>query len=332
MMSAGRAAAGRTTAGGSTAGASAAGCRDGFGCHRITADRTFFMLCTGGGSCCRGIYNPLSCGMSRFRAFDNHATTCNCTFMPVVSIIRLPFCACGMSGSRNLHTGFIGNFYRSCCICEPLVTAIAGVVCGIARSSAGGSFRSNQSQIVSVRYSFVISAGVANIVRTVIVSRFVLFVVATRTFVPVVCRIVFPIRTICMTESSIHRYEGICCADCTAGAALEIYCVACAVSRGFKCFRFYSFLIIGMRMWSVLIGRFHTYCTCRHCKCCGCTVCVCKGNAAAYNFPLIKYLAGRSRICSQSNGCTFCRFADFASCANCRFTVCNGDVVLYCSR
>ena len=49
-----------------------------------------------------------------------------------------------------------------------------------------------------------------------------------------------------------------------AGAALEIYCVACAVSRGFKCFRFYSFLIIGVRMWSVLIGRFHTYCTCRH--------------------------------------------------------------------
>jgi len=118
-------------------------------------NRTFFMLCTGGGSCCRGIYNPLSCGMSRFRAFDNHATTCNCTFMPVVSIIRLPFCACGMSGSRNLHTGFIGNFYRSCCICEPLVTAIAGVVCGIARSSAGGSFRSNQSQIVSVFFVFI---------------------------------------------------------------------------------------------------------------------------------------------------------------------------------
>lgn len=35
----------------------------------------------------------------------------------------------------NLYAGFIGNFYRSCCICEPLVTAIAGVVCGIARSS-----------------------------------------------------------------------------------------------------------------------------------------------------------------------------------------------------
>ena len=43
-----------------------------------------------------------------------------------------------------------------------------------------------------------------------------------------------------------------------------------------------------------------------------------------------KYLAGRSRICSQGNSCTFSRFADFASCAYCRFTVCNGDVVLYC--
>ena len=136
-------------------------------CFQYTmTNRTFFMLCTGGGSCCRSINNPVACG----------------------------------------------------------------------------------------------------------VSRFVLFVVATRTFVPVVCRIVFPIRTICMTESSIHRYEGICCADCTAGAALEIYCVVCAASRGFKCFRFYSFLIVGVRMWSVLVGCFHTYCTCRHCKCCGCAV------------------------------------------------------------
>ena len=160
------------------------------------------------------------------------------------------------------------------------------------------------------------------------VSRFVIFVVATRTFVPVVCRIVFPIRTICMTESSIHRYEGICCADCTAGAALEIYCVVCAVSRGFKCFRFYSFLIVGVRMWSVLVGRFHTYCTCRHCKGCGCAVCVCKGNAAAYNFPLIKYLAGRSCTCGQSNSCTHCCLGDRSACTNGCSTACHGYIVL----
>ena len=81
---------------------------------------------------------------------------------------------------------------------------------------------------------------------------------------------------------------------------------------------------------NVLVGRFHTYCTCRHCKGCGCAVCVCKGNAAAYNFPLIKYLAGRSRICSQGNGCTHCCLGDRSACTYCRFTVCNGDVVLYC--
>ena len=221
--------------------------------------------------------------------------------MPVVGVVILPICAVAV------------GMAAACC----------GDRCGFKNLLADGAFLmlSAFCGFGSCRVNDPLAGAV---------SRFVLFVVATRTFVPVVCRIVFPIRTICMTESSIHRYEGICCADCTAGAALEIYCVVCAVSRGFKCFRFYSFLIVGVRMWSVLIGRFHTYCTCRHSKCCGCAVCVCKGNAAAYNLPLIKYLAGRSRICSQGNGCTFCRFADFASCANCRFTVCNGDVVLYC--
>ena len=56
-----------------------------------------------------------------------------------------------------------------------LATTFALVVCFLTALCAGGAFRNNQSQIVSVRYSFVISAGVANIVRTVIVSRFVLF-------------------------------------------------------------------------------------------------------------------------------------------------------------
>ena len=161
------------------------------------------------------------------------------TFMPVVSIIRLPFCACGMSESRNLHTGFIGNFYRSCCICEPLVTAIAGVVCGIARSSAGGSFRSNQSQIVSVRYSFVISAGVANIVRTVIVSRFVLFVVATRTFMPVVSIIRLPFCACGMSESrNLHTgfignfYRSCCICEPLVTAIAGVVCGIARSSAG----------------------------------------------------------------------------------------------------
>ena len=219
--------------------------------------------------------------------------------MPVVGVVILPICAVAV------------GMAAACC----------GDRCGFKNLLADGAFLmlSAFCGFGSCRVNDPLAGAV---------SRFVLFVVATRTFVPVVCRIVFPIRTICMTESSIHRYEGICCADCTAGAALEIYCVVCAVSRGFKCFRFYSFLIVGVRMWSVLIGRFHTYCTCRHCKGCGCAVCVCKGNAAAYNFPLIKYLAGRSRICSQGNGCTHCCLGDRSACTNGCSTACHGYIVL----
>ena len=219
--------------------------------------------------------------------------------MPVVGVVILPICAVAV------------GMAAACC----------GDRCGFKNLLADGAFLmlSAFCGFGSCRVNDPLAGAV---------SRFVLFVVATRTFVPVVCRIVFPIRTICMTESSIHRYEGICCADCTAGAALEIYCVVCAVSRGFKCFRFYSFLIVGVRMWSVLIGRFHTYCTCRHSKCCGCAVCVCKGNAAAYNLPLIKYLAGRSRICSQGNGCTHCCLGDRSACTNGCSTACHGYIVL----
>ena len=77
-----------------------------------------------------------------------------------------------------------------------------------------------------------------------------------------------------------------------------------------------------------LVGRFHTYCTCRHCEGGSCAVCVCKGNAAAYNFPLIKYLAGRSRICSQGNGCTHCCLGDRSACTNGCSTACHGYIVL----
>ena len=135
-----------------------------------------------------------------------------------------------MSGSRNLHTGFIGNFYRSCCICEPLVTAIAGVVCGIARSSAGGSFRSNQSQIVSVRYSFVISAGVANIVRTVIVSRFGCCSIAASTFMPVTCAVAGPSGTPIVTEScDIVNSLGLCiCPSFSKGCCIGCFALCCA--------------------------------------------------------------------------------------------------------
>ena len=304
----------------------AAGCRNRTGFQFTLANGAFLILRTVGGSRCFGVDDPVAGGMSCFAVFNDDATANNRTFFPMVILIRLPT-GRSMSVCRKDDTGLVGNFHRTGCVLKPLVTAVTCVICFIARSGASCRIFINKRQIMGMRNGIIIGTGIADVIVSVIVSRFVLFVVATRTFVPVVCRIVFPIRTICMTESSIHRYEGICCADCTAGAALEIYCVACAVSRGFKCFRFYSFLIVGVRMWSVLVGRFHAYCTCRHSKCCGCAVCVCKGNAAAYNFPLIKYLVGRSRICSQGNDCALRRFADFASCAYCRFTVCNGDSV-----
>ena len=246
----------------------------------------------GFGSC--RVNDPLAGAVSR-----NIGLVAALALMPVVGVVILPICAVAV------------GMAAACC----------GDRCGFKNLLADGAFLMLSAFCVfgSCRVNDPLAGAV---------SRFVLFVVATRTFVPVVCRIVFPIRTICMTESSIHRYEGICCADCTAGAALEIYCVACAVSRGFKCFWFYSFLIIGVRMWSVLVGRFHTYCTCRHSKCCGCAVCVCKGNAAAYNFPLIKYLAGRSCTCGQSNSCTHCCLGDRSACTNGCSTACHGYIVL----
>ena len=245
----------------------------------------------GSGSC--RVNDPLAGAVSR-----NIDLVAALALVPVVGVVILPICA----------------------IAVGMTAACCGDRCGFKHLLADGAFLmlSAFCGFGSCRVNDPLAGAV---------SRFVLFVVTTRTFVPVVCRIVFPIRTICMTESSTHRCEGICCADCTAGAALEIYCVVCAVSRGFKCFRFYSFLIVGVRMWSVLIGCFHAYCTCRHCECGGCAVCVCKDNAAAYNFPLIKYLAGRSRICGQGNRCTFCRFGDFSACAYCRLAVCYGDVI-----
>ena len=87
---------------------------------------------------------------------------------------------------------------------------------------------------------------------------------------------------------------------------------------------------VGMARRRILIGGLNLHIITGHGEGGGGAGLVSQCYAACLNDPLIKDLAGRSRICSQGNGCTFCRFADFASCANCRFTVCNGDVVLYC--
>ena len=217
--------------------------------------------------------------------------------VPVVGVVILPICA----------------------IAVGMTAACCGDRCGFKNLLADGAFLmlSAFCGFGSCRVNDPLAGAV---------SRFVIFVVATRTFVPVVCRIVFPIRTICMTESSTHRCEGICCADCTAGAALEIYCVACAVSRGFKCFRFYSFLIIGVRMWSVLVGSLCGYVAGRHYEGGGCAVCIINNNTV--NNPFIKHLSGRSCTCGQSNSCTHCCLGDRSACTNGCSTACHGYIVL----
>ena len=66
----------------------AAGCRDSFGCHRITADGAFLMLCAACGRCCRGIDDPFAGGM-RCCIFLIAAGA----LMPVVVGIVLPLTA-----------------------------------------------------------------------------------------------------------------------------------------------------------------------------------------------------------------------------------------------
>ena len=235
-----------------------------------------------------------------------------------------------MTCCRKDYACLVGNFGCTGCILKPLVTAVAGVICRVAFLRASRSLCRNEGQIVRMRNGLVMSAGIADVVLAVIVRRIIFFLVAATALLPVIVCVLTPISCPIVSESSIRSCKGFCCADFAAGAALVIHCVVCAIGSRFECFILYGFLIESMGMRSVLVGRFHTYCTCRHCECGGCAVCVCKGNAAAYNFPLIKYLAVRSRICSQGNGCALRRFADSASCANCSFAVCNGDVVLYC--
>ena len=84
---------------------------------------------------------------------------------------------------------------------------------------------------------------------------------------------------------------------------------------------------VGMARRRILIGGLNLHIITGHGEGGGGAGLVSQCYAACLNDPLIKDLAGRSRICSQGNSCTFCRFADFASCAYCRFTVCNGDSV-----
>ena len=124
----------------------------------------------------------------------------------------------------------VGYFLCTEYIFIELATTFALVVCFLTALCAGGSFRSNQSQIVSVRYSFVISAGVANIVRTVIVSRFGCCSIAASTFMPVTCAVAGPSGTPIVTEScDIVNSLGLCiCPSFSKGCCIGCFALCCA--------------------------------------------------------------------------------------------------------
>ena len=91
----------------------AAGCRDGFGCHRITADGAFLMLRTVGGSRCRSINNPVACGVC-----CNIFLIAAGAFMPVVVGIVLPLAAattfiaaCAAIAQNRQRVGFSTDYH-----------------------------------------------------------------------------------------------------------------------------------------------------------------------------------------------------------------------------
>ena len=266
--------------------------------------------------------------MRRLAALDDHAAADNGALFPVIGIIGLPV-GSAMTCCRKDYACLVGNFGCTGCILKPLVTAVAGVICCVAFLRASRSLCGNEGQVVRMRYGLVISAGIADVVLAVIVRRIIFFLVAATALLPVIVCVLIPISCPIVSESSIRSCKGFCCADFAAGAALVIHCVVCAIGSRFECFILYGFLIESMGMRSALISRLHAYCFRRHYESSGFTVRIFKSSAAAFYYPLIKHLTVRSRICSQSNGCAFRRFTDFASCTDCRFAVRYDDGILF---
>ena len=260
-------------------------------------------------------------------ALDDHAAADKGAFFPVIGIIGLPV-ENAMTCCRKDYACLVGNFGYTGCILKPLVTAVAGIICCVAFLRASRSLCGNEGQIVRMRYGLVISAGVADVIAAVIVSLLVLLFVATRAFFPMIVCVLAPIACPCVPELCTCCCKGFCCADLSAGAALEIYCIVGAVGNRLEGFRLLNFLIVGMGMGNC-VGRFHTDFTVRHYKSSGFTVRIFKSSAAAFYYPLIKHFTVRSRICGQSNGCALRRFTDFASCTDCRFAVRYDDGILF---
>ena len=104
-----------------------------------------------------------------------------------------------------------------------------------------------------MRYGLVIFAGVADVITAVIVSRLVLLFVAARAFFPMIVCVLAPIACPCVPELCTCCRKGFCCADISAGAALEIYFIVGTVGSRLEGFRLLNFLIVGMDMWNCLV-------------------------------------------------------------------------------
>ena len=190
--------------------------------------------------------------MRRLAVLDDHAAADNGALFPVIGMIGLPV-GNAMTCCRKDYACLVGNFGYTGCILKPLVTAVAGIICCVAFLRASRSLCGNEGQIVRMRYGLVISAGVADVIAAVIVSRLVLLFVATRAFSPMIVCVLAPIACPCVPELCTCCCKGFCCADLSAGAALEIYCIVGAVGSRLEGFRLLNFLIVGMGMRNCLV-------------------------------------------------------------------------------
>ena len=197
------------------------------------------------------VNNPLEV-VRRLAVLDDHAAADNGALFPVIGIIGLPV-GNAMTCCRKDYACLVGNFGCTGCILKPLVTAVAGVICCVAFLRASRSLCGNEGQIVRMRYGLVISAGVADVITAVIVSRLVLLFVAARAFFPMIVCVIAPIACPCVPELCTCCRKGFCCADLSAGAALEIYCIVGAVGSRLEGFRLLNFLIVGMGMGNCLV-------------------------------------------------------------------------------
>ena len=190
--------------------------------------------------------------MRRLAVLDDHAAADNGALFPVIGIIGLPV-GSAMTCCRKDYACLVGNFGCTGCILKPLVTAVAGVICCVAFLRASRSLCGNEGQIVRMRYGLVISAGVADVIAAVIVSRLVLLFVAARAFFPMIVCVLAPIACPCVPELCTCCSKGFCCADLSAGAALEIYFIVGAVGSRLEGFRLLNFLIVGVGMGNCLV-------------------------------------------------------------------------------